>query len=114
MSDSTTSFRPNPQMEYRRMGRSGLRVSVLSFGSWVTFDNQLKDDTAMACMQNAWDAGCNFFDNAEAYAGGESEAIMGRVIENLGWRRQDYVLSTKVFWGIDPRIPNLNNTLNRK
>lgn len=114
MSDSTTSFQPNPQMEYRRLGRSGLRVSVLSFGSWVTFDNQLKDDTAMACMQNAWNAGCNFFDNAEAYAGGESEAIMGRVIENLGWRRQDYVLSTKVFWGIDPRIPNLNNTLNRK
>lgn len=114
MSNSTTSFQPNPQMEYRRLGRSGLRVSVLSFGSWVTFDNQLKDDTAMACMQNAREAGCNFFDNAEAYAGGESEAIMGRVIENLGWRRQDYVLSTKVFWGIDPRIPNLNNTLNRK
>jgi len=101
-------------MEYRRLGTSGLRVSVLSFGSWVTFDNQLKDDSAMACMQTAWEAGCNFFDNAEAYAAGESEAIMGRAIENLGWRRQDYVLSTKVFWGIDPNIPNLNNTLNRK
>lgn len=104
----------NPKMEYRRLGRSGLRVSVLSFGSWVTFDNQLKDDLALECMQAAWDAGCNFFDNAEAYAGGESEAIMGRVIKELGWRRQDYVLSTKVFWGLDSRVPNMNNTLNRK
>lgn len=101
-------------MEYRRLGRSGLKVSVLSFGSWVTFDTQMKDDTARDCMQRARDAGCNFFDNAEAYAGGESEAIMGRVIADLGWRRQDYVLSTKVFWGIDGAVPNMNNTLNRK
>ncbi|MGA1682033.1 MAG: aldo/keto reductase, partial [Ilumatobacteraceae bacterium] len=101
-------------MEYRRLGSSGLRVSVLSFGSWVTFDNQLKDDTALACMQAAWDAGCNFFDNAEAYAGGESEAIMGRVISQLGWKRHHYVLSTKVFWGIDGPIPNMQNSLNRK
>ena len=108
------SFTPNPKMEYRRLGRSGLKVSVLSFGSWVTFDTQMKDDTARDCMQRAWDAGCNFFDNAEAYAGGESEAIMGRVIADLGWRRQDYVLSTKVFWGIDGNVPNMNNTLNRK
>jgi len=107
-------FTPNPKMEYRRLGRSGLKVSVLSFGSWVTFDTQMKDDTARDCMQRAWDAGCNFFDNAEAYAGGESEAIMGRVIADLGWRRQDYVLSTKVFWGIDGNVPNMNNTLNRK
>lgn len=104
----------NPKMEYRRLGASGLRVSVLSFGSWVTFDNQLKDDLALQCMQTAWEAGCNFFDNAEAYAGGQSEAIMGRVIGELGWRRQDYVVSTKVFWGLDPRVPNMNNTLNRK
>ena len=90
-------------MEYRRLGRSGLQVSVLSFGSWVTFDNQMKDDLAMECMQAAYDAGCNFFDNAEAYAGGESEAIMGRVIAELGWRRSNYVLSTKFFWGIDAR-----------
>ena len=78
-----TSLVPNPKMEYRRLGGTGLQVSVLSFGSWVTFDNQLKDDAALACMQAAWDAGCNFFDNAEAYAGGQSEAIMGRVIR--GW-----------------------------
>ncbi len=110
----STSLIPNPKMEYRRLGSSGLRVSVLSFGSWVTFDNQLKDDTALACMQAAWDAGCNFFDNAEAYAGGESEAIMGRVISQLGWKRHHYVLSTKVFWGIDGPIPNMQNSLNRK
>jgi len=110
----SASLTPNPKMEYRRLGSSGLRVSVLSFGSWVTFDNQLKDDTALACMQAAWDAGCNFFDNAEAYAGGESEAIMGRVISQLGWKRHHYVLSTKVFWGIDGPIPNMQNSLNRK
>ena len=108
------SLTPNPKMEYRRLGSSGLRVSVLSFGSWVTFDNQMKDDAALDCMQAAWEAGCNFFDNAEAYAGGESEAIMGRVISQLGWKRHHYVLSTKVYWGIDGPIPNLQNTLNRK
>ena len=102
------------KMQYRRLGRSGLQVSVLSFGSWVTFDNQLKDDTALECMQAAHDAGCNFFDNAEAYAGGESEAIMGRVIEQLGWARHTYVLSTKFYWGIHGRVPNMQNTLNRK
>ena len=107
----TTS--PKDKMVYRRLGRSGLQVSVLSFGSWVSFDNQMKDDAAMECMQTAYDAGCNFFDNAEAYAAGESEAIMGRVIAELGWRRQTYVLSSKFFWGIE-RVPNMVNTLNRK
>ena len=101
-------------MIYRQMGRSGLQLSVLSFGSWVTFDNQLKDDLALECMQAAHDAGCNFYDNAEAYAGGESEAIMGRVIEQLGWKRQSYVLSTKIFWGLDAKTANMVNTLNRK
>jgi voltage-dependent potassium channel beta subunit len=101
------------QMEYRRLGRSGIKVSALSFGSWVTFDAQLKDDLAMECMQAAYDAGCNFFDNAEAYAGGESEAIMGRVINELGWPRWSYVLTTKVYWGLH-RVPNMQNTLNRK
>ena len=101
------------KMEYRRLGRSGLKVSVLSFGSWVSFDNQMKDDAAMECMQTAYNAGCNFFDNAEAYAGGESEAIMGRVIRELGWRRSNFVVSSKFFWGIE-RVPNMNNTLNRK
>ena len=100
-------------MEYRRLGRTGLRVSVLSFGSWVTFDAQMKDDLAMECMQAAYDAGCNFFDNAEVYAGGESEAIMGRVLAELGWPRWSYVLTTKVFWGIHD-APNMKNTLNRK
>jgi len=94
-------------MIYRQMGRSGLQLSVLSFGSWVTFDNQLKDDLALECMQAAHDAGCNFYDNAEAYAGGESEAIMG-------WKRQSYVLSTKIFWGLDAKTANMVNTLNRK
>ena len=101
------------EMQYRRLGRTGIKVSVLSFGSWVTFDNQLKDDLAMECMQAARDAGCNFFDNAEAYAGGESEAIMGRVLTELGWPRWSYVLTTKVFWGIHD-APNMRNTLNRK
>jgi len=101
------------KMEYRRLGRSGIKVSALSFGSWVTFDAQLKDDTALACMQVAYDAGCNFFDNAEVYAGGESEAIMGRVIAELGWPRWSYVLTTKVFWGLH-KGPNVQNTLNRK
>jgi voltage-dependent potassium channel beta subunit len=108
-----TSKSPKDKMEYRRLGRSGLQVSVLSFGSWVSFDNQMKDDAAMDCMQTAYDAGCNFFDNAEAYAAGESEAIMGRVIAELGWRRPTYVLSSKFFWGIE-RVPNMVNTLNRK
>ena len=90
-------------MEYRRLGRSGLQVSVLSFGSWVSFDNQMKDDLALECMQTAYDAGCNFFDNAEAYAAGESEAIMGRVIRaSSAGRGTRYVLSTKFYWGHRP------------
>ena len=101
------------QMVYRRLGRSGLKLSLFSFGSWVSFDNQMKDDLAMECMQTAFDAGCNFFDNAEAYAAGESEAIMGRVIHELGWRRSSYIVSSKFFWGIE-RVPNMSNTLNRK
>ena len=101
------------KMIYRRLGRSGLQVSALSFGSWVSFDNQMKDDLAMECMQAAHDAGCNFFDNAESYAAGESEAIMGRALHELGWRRNTYVLSSKFFWGIDD-VPNMKFTLNRK
>jgi voltage-dependent potassium channel beta subunit len=100
-------------MEYRRLGRAGIKVSVLSFGSWVTFDAQLNDDLALECMQAAHDAGCNFFDNAEAYAGGKSEEIMGTALQQLGWPRWSYVLTTKVFWGIDNSV-NTKNTLNRK
>jgi len=86
-------------MEYRRLGGSGLQVSALSFGAWVTFKNQLDDDLAHACMQAALDGGVNFFDNAEAYAHGEAEKIMGRVIRKAGWKRSDLVISTKMFWG---------------
>jgi voltage-dependent potassium channel beta subunit len=101
------------KMQYRRLGRSGLQVSLLSFGSWVTFDNQLGDQMALECMQVAFDAGCNFFDNAEAYAGGGSEAQMGRVIKELGWKRHSYVVSSKFFWGLHS-TPNMRGTLNRK
>jgi voltage-dependent potassium channel beta subunit len=101
-------------LQYRRLGRSGLKVSVLSFGSWVTFGPQLDDDLAANCLAAAYDAGVNFFDNAEAYAGGESERIMGNAIRQLGWERHAYVVSTKVFWGLHSGVPNMKNTLNRK
>jgi voltage-dependent potassium channel beta subunit len=100
-------------MEYRRLGRAGLQVSVLSFGSWVTFGPQLKDQLAIDCMSAAYEAGVNFFDNAESYAGGDSERIMGQAIAKLGWPRHSYVLSTKVFWGLFD-VVNMKNTLNRK
>ena len=100
-------------MEYRRLGRSGLKVSVLSFGSWVTFGNQLEGQSAADSLQAARDAGVNFFDNAEVYAGGESERIMGKAIAELAWPRHAYVISTKVFWGIYDE-PNMRSTLNRK
>jgi voltage-dependent potassium channel beta subunit len=88
-------------VEYRRLGRSGLKLSCLSFGSWVTFGYQLDDAGAMECMKLAYDAGVNFFDNAEAYADGESERIMGRALRRLGWGRDTYCVSSKVFWGGD-------------
>jgi len=100
-------------MEYRRLGRSGLKVSVLSFGSWVTFGSQVDVELAKACLSAAREAGVNFFDNAESYAGGESERIMGKAIAELGWPRWSYVVSTKLFWGIHD-APNMRNTLNRK
>ena len=86
-------------MEYRNLGRSGLKVSALSFGSWVTFGEQVDEGVAGACMEAAREAGVNFFDNAESYAAGKSETMMGRVIKHLGWKRSDLVLSTKIFWG---------------
>ena len=101
------------EMEYRRLGRSGLKVSVLSFGSWVTFDNQLDTGLATECMTAAREAGVNFFDNAEAYAGGASETIMGKVFAQQNWPRWSYVVSTKFFWGINDAV-NMKNTLNRK
>lgn len=88
-------------MEYRFLGRSGLKVSALSFGSWVTFDNQIDEDLAHECMKIAYDAGVNFFDNAEVYAKGASEKMMGNILEKEDWKRSDLVLSTKIFWGGD-------------
>jgi voltage-dependent potassium channel beta subunit len=101
------------EMEYRRLGHTGLKVSVLSFGSWVTFGPQLSGSLAEDCLAAAYDAGVNFFDNAEAYSAGESERIMGEAIASLGWPRHSYVLSTKLFWGIHEGV-NMRNTLNRK
>ncbi len=86
-------------MEYRHLGSSGLRVSALSFGAWVTFGIQVSEEEAEACMHAAWDAGVNFFDNAEAYAGGQAEVIMGKIIRRAGWKRSDVVVSSKIFWG---------------
>ena len=100
-------------MNYRRLGRSGLKVSELSFGSWVTYGNQLGNDLARECMAAAFDAGVNFFDNAEVYAKGASETIMGAVLKKMGWRRSSYIISTKFFWGLHDG-PNEKSTLNRK
>jgi voltage-dependent potassium channel beta subunit len=86
-------------MQYRRLGKSGLQISALSFGSWVTFDNQVNDGGAAEMMTLAYDAGVNFFDNAEVYAAGESERIMGRTLKQLGWGRDTYCVSSKVYWG---------------
>ena len=86
-------------MEYRFLGNSGLKVSALSFGAWVTFGPQMDESKAAACMHAAWDAGVNFFDNAEVYADGTAEEIMGAVLAKSGWKRSDYVVSTKIFWG---------------
>ena len=100
-------------MQYRHLGRSGLQVSELSLGSWVTFGNQLDVRAAVECMSLARAAGVNFFDNAEVYAGGQAERIMGAAFRELGWARQSYVVSTKFYWGLGDG-PNQRNTLNRK
>lgn len=101
-------------MIYNRLGSSGLRVSQFSFGSWVTFGTQVDVGRAKDQLAAAKEGGVNFFDNAEVYAGGESETIMGRAIAELGWKRHEYVVSTKLFWGIDGDLVNMKNTLNRK
>ncbi len=100
-------------MPYRRLGRSGLKVSLLSFGSWVTFSNQLDPGAARDCLAAAFEAGVNFFDNAEVYANGQAERLMGKAFAELRWRRDAYVVSSKFFWGLRPG-PNTKNTLNRK
>jgi voltage-dependent potassium channel beta subunit len=86
-------------MEYRFLGKSGLKVSALSLGAWVTYGGQVGGDTARECMQAAYEAGVNFFDNAEVYADGNAEIVMGQAIRDLGWKRSDLVVSTKIFWG---------------
>jgi voltage-dependent potassium channel beta subunit len=103
-------------MQYRRLGRSGLQVSVLSLGSWVTYHNQVDVASAKEMLAAAMDAGVNFFDNAEGYALGKSETLMGQAIRELGWPRLNYVVSTKFYWGIsrDEVAINRKNTLNRK
>lgn len=100
-------------MEYRKFGNSGLKVSQLSFGSWVTFGKQMDVNPVKECLKYAFDHGINFFDNAEVYAMGQSETIMAEAFQQLGLSRNEYVLTTKFFWGIEERI-NFKNTLNRK
>ena len=101
------------EMTYRRLGRSGLKVSTLSYGSWVTFGGQQGVDAVTESMAAAHDAGCNFYDNAEVYAGGESETLMGQALQEFGWPRETYVISTKFYWGIVDDV-NTKFTLNRK
>jgi len=86
-------------MKYRKLGGSGLKVSEFSLGAWVTYGGQVGEEDATKCMSAAYDLGVNFFDNAEAYAHGNAEIVMGNVIKKLGWRREDIVISSKVFWG---------------
>ena len=100
-------------MKYRHLGRTGIQVSELSFGSWVTFHNQAGVKSAVDMMAAAYDAGVNFFDNAEVYAGGKSETVMGEALKELKWRRGSYLVSTKIYWGLNEGV-NEKNTLNRK
>ena len=103
-------------MQYRRLGRCGLRLSTLSLGSWVTYHNQVDQKAAVEMMAAAYDAGVNFFDNAEVYAGGQSEVVMGAALKTLAWPRLNYVVSSKYFWGLDRQgdAVNRKDTLNRK
>jgi voltage-dependent potassium channel beta subunit len=103
-------------MSYRRLGRAGVRVSTLSLGSWVTYGNQVDAKAAVEMMAAAFDAGINFFDNAEVYAGGRSETLMGDALRTLNWPRLNYLVSTKFFWGLDRQgeAVNRKDTLNRK
>jgi len=100
-------------MEYRHLGKTGIRVSELSLGSWITFKNQVDVDAAAEIMATAYDLGVNFFDNAEAYADGKSEEVMGSALKKLGWRRGSYLVTTKLYWGLYKGV-NEKNTLNRK
>lgn len=104
-------------MEYRRIGRAGVQVSLLSLGSWITYGNQVDEKASIELMAAARDHGVNFFDNAEVYASGKSEELMGASLKRLGWDRLTYMVSTKFFWGLPPKFGdgiNERNTLNRK
>lgn len=90
---------PDQAMQYNKLGKSGLKVSQLSYGAWVTFGNQLDVKEAKSILQCCRDHGVNFFDNAEVYANGRAEEIMGQAIKELGWKRSDLIISTKIFWG---------------
>jgi len=100
-------------MNYRHLGKSGIQVSELSLGSWLTFNEGAGIEPVVEMMSAAYEAGVNFFDNAEAYASGRSEEIMGAALKKLGWRRGSYLVSTKLYWGLH-KGPNEENTLNRK
>jgi voltage-dependent potassium channel beta subunit len=100
-------------MNYRNLGKSGLQVSELSFGSWITFGNQIGNDVSERLMAMAYDAGVNFFDNAEVYAAGESERVMGQILKKMNWARDTYIVSSKVFFGAGGKLPTQRG-LNRK
>jgi len=102
------------EMQYRRLGNAGIKTSVFSYGSWLTFGSQQERDDSLECMNVAYDAGVNFFDNAEVYAGGKAETVMGQALQEFGWPRHTYLVSTKYFWGIHRDVPNAFYTLNRK
>ena len=100
-------------MEYRNLGKSGLQVSLFSFGSWLTFGKQIKDNTAEKLMRTAYDGGINFFDNAEIYARGQSEIVMGEILQKMKWSRDSYIVSSKAFFGTGGQLPTQRG-LNRK
>jgi aryl-alcohol dehydrogenase-like predicted oxidoreductase len=101
------------EMQYNNLGKSGLQISRLSLGSWLTFGKQISDDTAEALMTYAYEQGINFFDNAEIYARGKSEEVMGSVLKKKGWSRDSYIVSSKAFFGIGGQLPTQKG-LNRK
>ncbi len=102
------------EMLYRRVGNTGIKMSVFSYGSWLTFGSQQEREDSLTCMNAAYEAGVNFFDNAEVYAGGKSETLMGEALQQFDWPRHSYLVSTKFFWGIYRDNPNAYFTLNRK
>ncbi|KAJ4361677.1 hypothetical protein N0V95_001661 [Ascochyta clinopodiicola] len=102
-----------PEMEYRFVGKSGLQISAISLGGWLTYGGHVGDENTFACLKAAFDAGINFFDAAESYSGGESERVMGRAIKHFGWNRNDIVVSTKIYWGThNSTLPSPRNKIN--